>query len=104
VQGHVDVDEDEAGFRGGGVETVLEGADETEVGRSGREMGVDEAVVEEGVGAGVFHEGFEVATGRRGVSLGEGGREGGEGEGTYSSAQRAMGRAMLAGRTGRPRP
>lgn len=67
VRRHLDVREDEPGFRRGRVEAVLEGADEAQGlrGVGEREVRVGGDVVEEGVGAGVFHEGFECASGGR---------------------------------------
>lgn len=82
---------------------MLERADEAEVGVGEARGGVGEAVVVEGVGAGVFHEGFEARSFcRRRVSNSDK-REGGLGV-SYNSAQRLIGRAMLAGRTSRARP
>lgn len=49
VPDHVDVDEDEAGLGGGGVEAILEGTDEAQVGVFEAGFGVGEVVVEEGV-------------------------------------------------------
>lgn len=101
VADHVDVHEDKAGFRGGAVEAVFEGADEGEVVVVKRLRGVQEAVVGKGIRAGVplRHKMLTALSRARD-------------EGLYSinglnpvkSATFLIGMAMFAGRTSRPRP
>ena len=58
---HVDVCQDETGFRRGWVEALFEGTDQTEVGVDVcAEFGVNHGVVSEGVSGCVAHEGWDV--------------------------------------------
>jgi hypothetical protein len=59
------MDKNKACLRGRWVETMLEGADETEVGIFEASSGVNKTVVEQGIAAGIFHERLELAPGKR---------------------------------------